>query len=136
MRKLILTMIFAVATIFATQAQTAGDWYVGTGDIAHTAWTDWSVAPTVGYGVTDNLMVGLNVSQADSTLDMSYDFHARYYLANYFVYVATSGISTDNISYGIGKMFTIHKGVYVDPKIVYNSGDKTTNLTLGFGLKF
>ena len=136
MRNLILTMIFAVATIFATQAQTAGDWYVGTGDIANTAWTEWSVAPNVGYGVTDNLMIGLNVSQTDSTTDMEYDFHARYYLANYFVYVATNGLSTDNISYGIGKMFTIYKGVYVDPKIVYSTGDKTTNLTLGFGLKF
>ena len=136
MRKLILTMIFAVATIFATQAQQKGDWYVGTGDIANTAWTDWSVSPTMGYGVTDNLMIGLNVSQADSAADIEYDFHARYYMSNYFVYVATTGLNTDDMNIGIGKMFTIHKGVYVDPKIVYNTGEKTTNLTIGFGLKF
>jgi len=136
MRKLILTMIFAVATIFATQAQQKGDWYVGTGDIANTAWTDWSVSPTMGYGVTDNLMIGLNVSQADSAADIEYDFHARYYMSNYFVYVATTGLNTDDMHLGVGKMFTIHKGVYVDPKIVYNTGEKTTNLTIGFGLKF
>ena len=136
MKNLILTLAL-ICGLTASQAQNnGGDWYVGTGDIANTAWTEWSVSPTVGYGVTDNLMIGLNVSQADSTVDMSYDFHARYFLANYFVYVATSGLNTDNMSYGIGKMFTIHKGIYVDPKVVYNTGEKTTNLTLGFGLKF
>ena len=70
MRKLILTLALVVATIVGTQAQTKGDWYVGTGDVANIAWTDWAVSPTVGYGVMDNLMVGLSVSQADSTVDM------------------------------------------------------------------
>ena len=81
-------------------------------------------------------MVGLNVSQADSTVDMTYDLHARYYVKGYFVYVATSGFNTEDMSYGIGKMFTFHRGVYVDPKVVYNAVDKTTNLMLGVGLKF
>ena len=136
MKKTILTLVLAFATIVATQAQTKGDWYVGTGDIANVAWTDWAVSPTVGYGVMDNLMVGLSVSQLDSTVDMTYDLHARYYMKGYFIYAATSGLDTETLSLGVGRMFTIHKGVYVDPKIVYNTGDKTTNLTLGFGLKF
>ncbi len=136
MRNIILTMVLACAVIFSSQAQTKGDWYVGTGDIANVAWTDWSVAPTVGYGVMDNLMVGLSVAQADSASDMEYDLHARYYMNNMFVYVATNGASTDGIKYGVGKMFTLRNGIYVDPKIVYDSGEKTTNLTLGFGLKF
>ena len=136
MKKLILTLALCVATIVGTQAQTKGDWYVGTGDISNVSWTDWAVSPTVGYGVTDNLMIGLSVSQLDSTVDMSYDLHARYYFKGYFAYAATSGLDTETLSLGVGRMFTIHKGVYVDPKIVYNTGDKTTNLTLGFGLKF
>ena len=136
MKKIILTLALVVATIVGTQAQTNGDWYVGTGDVANKAWTDWAVSPTVGYGVTDNLMVGLSVSQLDSTVDMTYDLHARYFVKGYFVYAATSGLNTETLSLGLGKMFTIHKGVYVDPKIVYNTVDKTTNLTLGFGLKF
>ncbi len=136
MRNIILTVVLACATILGTQAQTSGDWYVGTGDVANVAWTDWAVSPTVGYGVTDNIMVGLSVSQADSTQDMEYDLHARYYMNNLFVYVATNGASTEGIKYGVGKMFTIRNGIYIDPKIVYDSGDKTTNLTLGFGLKF
>jgi|TARA_R100000458_G_C8235017_1_gene215609 hypothetical protein len=136
MRTIILTMALAIATVFSTQAQERGDWYVGTGDVANVAWTDWAVSPTVGYGVMDNLMVGISVAQADSTVDMAYDLHARYFTKGYFVYVATNGLSTDAMSVGLGKMFTLRKGVYVDPKIVYNTEMKTTNLTLGFGLKF
>ena len=136
MKNLILTIALIVATIVGTQAQTKGDWYVGTGDISNVSWTDWAVSPTVGYGVTDNLMIGLSVSQLDSTVDMSYDLHARYFVKGYFVYAATSGLDTESLSIGLGKMFTIHRGVYVDPKIVYNTEAKTTNLTLGFGLKF
>ncbi len=137
MKKLILTMMLAIAVVFSTQAQEKGDWYVGTGDVANIAWTDWAVSPTVGYGVMDNLMVGVSVSQADSTVDMDYNFHARYFMRGYFAYVATSGLSTEGMSYGVGKMFTLwNNNLYVDPKIVYNSVEKTTNLTLGFGLKF
>tara|TARA_R110002167_G_scaffold74670_1_gene208810 strand:- start:55 stop:465 length:411 start_codon:yes stop_codon:yes gene_type:complete len=136
MKNLILTIALIVATIVGTQAQTKGDWYVGTGDISNVSWTEYALSPTVGYGIMDNLMVGLSVSQLDSTADMSYDLHARYFVKGYFVYAATSGLDTESLSIGLGKMFTIHRGVYVDPKIVYNTEAKTTNLTLGFGLKF
>ena len=136
MRNLILTMALVVATIVGTQAQTTGDWYVGTGDIANTAWTEWSVAPTVGYGVIENLMVGVSVAQADSTVDMDINFHARYFVKGYFAYLGTDGLSTEGMSIGAGKMFTLRNNIYVDPKVVYNTEDKTTNLTLGFGFKF
>ena len=134
MRKLII--LLAIAFTFTANAQVKGDWYVGTGDVANVAWTEWSISPTVGYGLTDKLMVGLNISQADSTVDQVIDVHARYFLRGYFVYASAPNLETDNLSIGIGKLFTIHKGVFVDPKVVYNSGDKTTNLTLGVGLKF
>ena len=132
LRSLALSVLF----VLGVNAQNQSDIYIGAGDIANKAWTEWSIAPTIGYGITDNLMVGLNISQADSTVDMSYDLHARYYLSGYFVYVATSGLDTENVSYGIGKMFDLHKGVYVDPKVVYNATTKTTNLMLGVGLRF
>lgn len=131
-------LIAALALGFAltSNAQEKGDWYVGSGDVANIAWTEWSVSPTVGYGVTDNIMLSVAVSQADSTADMNLDFTARYFFKGYFAYVATSGLSTDDMDLGIGKMFTIRNNVFVDPKIVYSSADKTTNLMLGFGLKF
>ena len=136
MKKIVLTLFLSTLFVLGVNGQEKGDWYVGAGDIASKAWTEWSIAPTVGYGLTDNLMVGMNVSQADSASDISYDLHARYFWNGYFVYIETEGLKADNMNYGLGKMFTFHRGVYVDPKVVYNATEKTTNLMLGVGLKF
>ena len=136
MNKIILSLALSVLCVLGVNAQSAGDWYVGTGDIANKAWTEWSLSPTVGYGLTDNLMVGVNVSQADSTVDVSYNLHARYFVRGYFVYAATNGLDTETLKLGVGRMFGIHKGIYVDPKLVYDTQSKTTNLTLGLGLYF
>ena len=136
MNKIILSLALSIVCTLGINAQSSGDWYVGAGDIANKAWTEWSVAPTVGYGVTENLMVGLNVSQEDSIADVALDIHARYFYKGYFAYIETSGLNTENLNYGLGKMFTFHRGIYVDPKVVYNATAKTTNLMLGVGLKF
>ena len=87
MKKLIILLALAF-TFTAANAQEKGNWYVGTGDVANVAWTEWSISPTIGYGFTDNLMVGLNVSQADSTADLGVDVHARYFFKDYFAYAA------------------------------------------------
>ena len=131
-------MSFALAVLCAVSvnAQERGDWYIGTGDIANTAWTEWSIAPTVGYGITDNFMVGVNVSQADSSAEMVLDAHVRYFYNGLFGYVSAPNLDTDLLSIGVGKMFTLHKCVYVDPKVVYDTNMKTTNLMLGVGFKF
>ena len=132
-------MSFALAVLctVSVNAQNAkGNWYLGTGDIANTAWTEWSIAPTVGYAISDNLMVGCNVSQADSSAEMVLDAHVRYFYNGLFGYVSAPNLDTDNLSIGVGKMFTFHKGIYIDPKVVYDTNLKTTNLMLGFGLKF
>ena len=71
MNKIILSLALSIVCTLGVNAQSSGDWYVGAGDIANKAWTEWSVAPTVGYGVTENLMVGLNVSQEDSLADIA-----------------------------------------------------------------
>ena len=132
-------MSFALAVLCAVSvnAQNAkGNWYLGTGDIANTAWTELSIAPTVGYAISDNLMVGCNVSQADSSAEMVLDAHVRYFYNGLFGYVSAPNLDTDNLTIGVGKMFTFHKGIYIDPKVVYDTNLKTTNLMLGFGLKF
>ncbi len=130
-----MTLALSIFTLIGF-AQEKGDWYVGTGDITGVAWTDWAVDATVGYGIMDNLMVGMSVSQADSTVDMDMDFHARYFYKGYFAYVATDGVGTDGMKVGAGKMFTFRNNVFVDPKVVYDTGEKTTNLQLGVGFKF
>ena len=132
-------MSFALAVLctVSVNAQNAkGNWYLGTGDIANTAWTEWSIAPTVGYAISDNLMVGCNVSQADSSAEMVLDAHVRYFYNGLFGYVSAPNLDTDNLTIGVGKMFTFHKVMYIDPKVVYDTNLKTTNLMLGFGLKF
>ena len=132
-------MSFALAvlcTVSVNAQNVKGDWYVGTGDIANVAWTEWSVAPSVGYAINDNLAVGVNISQTDSIADMVIDLDARYFWKGYFVYGSMPNLDTDNLKLGFGKMFTFHKGIYVDPKIVHDMGQGTTNLMLGVGLKF
>ncbi len=136
MKNVLMSFAIAVLCMANVNAQEKGDWYIGAGDIANTAWTEWSIAPTVGYGITNNLMVGLNVSQADSSAEMELDVHARYYWNGLFGYVSAPNMDTDRLMIGLGKMFTFHKGVYVDPKLVYDTNMKTTNLMLGVGLKF
>ena len=113
MNKLILTIALVCGFTFATQAQEKGDWYIGTGDISNVAWTDWSIAPTVGYGVTDELMFGCSLGQADSTVDLSINIHARYFYKGYFAYVGTGGLNLDAISIGAGKMFTIKDNILI-----------------------
>ncbi len=132
-----MSFALAVLCIASVNAQNVkGDWYVGTGDIANVAWTEWSVAPSVGYAISDNLAVGVNISQTDSIADMVIDLDARYFWKGYFVYGSMPNLDTDNLKLGFGKMFTFHRGIYVDPKIVHDMGQGTTNLMLGVGLKF
>jgi hypothetical protein len=137
MKNVLMSFALAVLCTVSVNAQNAkGDWYLGTGDIANTAWTEWSIAPTVGYAISDNLMVGCNVSQADSSAEMVLDAHVRYFYNGLFGYVSAPNLDTDNLTIGVGKMFTFHKVMYIDPKVVYDTNLKTTNLMLGFGLKF
>ena len=137
MKNLLMSFAQAVLCAVSVNAQNAkGDWYVGTGDIANIAWTEWSVAACIGFGINDNLAVGLNVSQRDAVADMVIDLDAKYFWKGYFVYGSMPNLDTDNLKLGFGKMFTFHKGVYVDPKIVHDMGQGTTNLMLGVGLKF
>ena len=137
MKNVLMSFAIAILCIVSVNAQNVkGDWYVGTGDIANVAWTEWSVAPSVGYAINDNLAVGVNISQTDSITDMVIDLDARYFWKGYFVYGSMPNLDTDNLKLGFGKMFTFHRGIYVDPKIVHDMGQGTTNLMLGVGLKF
>ena len=136
MKNVLMSFAIAVLCIANVNAQEKGDWYIGTGDIANTAWTEWSIAPTVGYAIADKFMVGCNVSQADSSAEMVLDAHVRYFYNGLFGYVSAPNLDTDLLSIGVGKMFTFHKCIYIDPTVVYDTNMKTTNLMLGFGLKF
>lgn len=138
MKNYILTLAIAALTTFSAMAQnTKGDWYVGTGDITNTAWTDLSIQPTIGYAFADNYMIGMSLSQADSTEDMNLGLEGRYFYKGFFGYVALNDFDFDQASLGVGKMFVFKNDMlFVDPKVVYDLGAETTNLQIGFGLKF
>ena len=52
-------------------------------------------------------------------------------------YVALNDFDFDQTKVGVGKMFVFKNDmIFVDPKIVYDLGAETTNLQIGFGLKF
>jgi len=136
MRKLILTITLACMSMMASQAQTKGDWYIGTGDVSNVAWTEWSVSPTIGYSVTNNLVIGASLDQVTGET-LNVDVNARYFVKGYFAYLESNlNLDTEDMRLGFGKMFTLRSNVYVDPKIVYNTGDQTTNLGIGFGFRF
>ena len=135
MKRIILTMALALGTLVTTNAQNQGDWYVGTGDVSNVAWTQWAVSPTIGYGATDNIMLSLSVSQ-DVQSDLNLDVSARYFMGEYFVYASSDKLALDHLNVGVGRMFTLRKGIYLDPKLVYDLNTETTNLSLGFGLRF
>ena len=132
MKNYILTLAIAALTTFGANAQnTKGDWYVGTGYITNTAWTELSIQPTIGYAFSDNYMVGMNLTQADSTEDMSLGLEGRYFHKGFFGYVALNDFDFDQAQLGVGRMFEFHKGaMFVDPKIVYDLGAETTNLQI------
>ena len=138
MKNLILTLaLIALVSIGANAQNTKGDWYVGTSDFTNTAWTELSIQPTIGYAFSDKYMVGMSLSQADSTEDMTLGLEGRYFHKGFFGYVALNDFDFDQAQLGVGRMFEFHKGsMFVDPKIVYHLGMETTNLQIGFGLKF
>lgn len=153
MKNLILTLALAVATTVGANAQevaeatnccattttfenTKGDWYIGTGDITNTAWTELSISPTIGYAFADNYMVGMSLSQADSTADLELGLSGRYFYKGFFGYASLADFDFERINLGVGKMFTLGKNMYIDPRVVYNLGEETTNLQIGFGLRF
>jgi hypothetical protein len=136
MRKLFLNLILTVGLCFAVNAQNEkGNWYVGTGDITSVAWTDWAVSPSLGYAITENLVLGGSVAQIAEE-DMDLDLYAKYFFKGYFAGVNLDGLSTDGMVFELGKMFAFHKGVYVAPSFRYDYDAATFNLGFGFGMKF
>ena len=136
MKKLFLSIILTIGLLFTANSQNAkGDWYVGTGDITNVAWTDWAVSPSLGYAVTDNLVLGGSVAHIAGG-DMDLDLSAKYFFKGYFAGVDLDGFSTEGMVFELGKMFTFHKGVYVAPSLNYDYDAETLNMGLGFGMKF
>lgn len=146
MKNLFLTLTLALGIAITANAQNAqGDWYLGTGDISNISWTELTLTPSVGYAFSDDVMVGLTLNQGtivDSTGttvagDTNIDIHARYFFTNFYGYAQTQNLTSDfGLNVGVGKLFTTKTNLYLDPQVIFNTVTKTTNLRIGFGLKF
>ena len=136
MKKLFLSLALGLLFAFGVNAQNAkGNWYVGTGDIANVAWTDWAVSPSIGYAVTDNIVLGGSVSHVAGE-DMDLDFNVKYFFGDYFADMNLDGFSTEGMVFGIGKMFVLDGGTFIAPSFNYDYDAETVNLGLGIGFKF
>ena len=134
MNKLFLTMLFSVATMFASAQMTVmttvtevEDEYNFTDNLA------------VGYNINDMLMLGLEMDGEDK-----YEIMARYAFAdNCWAYgsfdTEGEGEYIDRLDLGVGYSFNIWQGLYVDPNYTVsmnkNSDDEyegNFNLTLSY----
>jgi hypothetical protein len=144
MRKLLSLILVVFATSFAT-AQSAGDWYMGTGSDATTNWSDWSLNANVGYGIADDWMGGMSYSRSNDGADMAVDLYCRHFFKGLYAQGSVSMNTDGNAGVGValGKMFMWGEHLYLDPHLAYNAGglngtisNRSTNLGLGLGVRF
>jgi len=145
---------FLTFTLSAQAEQTAGSFYLGTGnalDIFNSLGNeDLNMEATIGYAVIDNLVVTGSVNSygyTDANTDITLDLGVRYFVKGVFVQVgATNLLSAEvmagegemEIELGVGKFFNLGllgDRMYVDPQINYNlnTGFETK---IGLGLRF
>ena len=110
MNKLFLTMLFSVATIVASAQMTVMTTVTEVEDEYN--FTD---NLTVGYNVSDILMLGLEMDGEDN-----YEVMARYAFAdNCWAYgsfdTEGEGEYVDRLDLGVGYSFNIWEGLYIDP---------------------
>ena len=94
------------------------------------------VISRISLGRIGQLVLGGCISQENADADVALEFSARYFWNGMFVHAGMNGLNFDEIELGLGKQFTIKENVYVDPKLVYNAGEETVNLGIGFGFIF
>ena len=145
---------FLTFTISAQAEQTAGSYYLGTGnalDLFNSLGDNGlNLEATIGYAVIDDLVVTGRINSNEYTVDnaeITLDLGVRYFVKGVFVQVgATNLLSAEvmagegemEIELGVGKFFNLGllgDRMYVDPQINYNlnTGFETK---IGLGLRF
>ena len=149
---------FLTFTISAQAEQTAGSYYLGTGnalDLFNSLGDNGlNLEATIGYAVIDDLVVTGRINSNEYTVDnaeITLDLGVRYFMKGVFFQVgATNLLSADvmigndvsegemSVELGVGKFFNLGvlgDRLYVDPQINYNlnTGFETK---IGLGLRF
>lgn len=133
MKKILLSTIFAFATIFAS----AQILVIGNFDNDQEETIDkFTKNLGVGYMIADKFVVG-GVSNGDD-----FDIMARYLVSDeLFVSVQMpTENSTDNMVLGVGYGFNVWNMLYIEPNYSMNIGDNNSDedgeFKLGFSLRF
>jgi hypothetical protein len=116
-----------------------GDFIVGT-NVANVALSDLQLSASVGYALTDQIVVGLSELSGNDD-SWSGALFGRYYLNSPFYAQGNVGYDSleDDANFGasIGVTGFLANWVFVEPNVGVNFGDNTEfNLGLSFGLRF
>ena len=140
MKKLILTVVLAIGTLFVSaQSFIVVTNVTKTADGEEAGIENITNRIGVGYQVNDNLIVGLQSAARDD----GYDMFLRYlYQENIYVSLSMpTEEATDNMKIGIGFSLNISGDLYVEPN--YNiplgddaSGNRDGDFDLGLSYRF
>ena len=140
MKKLILTAVLAIATLFVSaQSFMVVTDLIKTADGEEAGIENITNRIGVGYQVNDNLIVGLQSAARDD----GYDMFLRYlWQENIYVLLSMpTEEATDNMKIGIGYSFNVWNSLYIEPN--YNmplsedaSGDREGDFNLGLSYRF
>lgn len=100
--KKLFTILVVVALSTSTTFAQAGSFAIGVGsDMAEKSWQDYSLTPSLGYFIADNMLVGMHFGFSSSedntkkvTTSMMLAPYFRYYLNDYLFANASIGISS------------------------------------------
>ena len=139
------TCAFLAFTLTAQSEQTAGSYYLGTGDatsLINVFSTGAMINPTIGYAVIDDLVVSGSIN-SDADEEIHLNLGLRYFWNGVFFQAGVSNAlgadeSDMSIELGAGKYFKLNalsERLYVDPQINYNL-DNGFSTMIGFGARF
>ena len=143
--KKLFTMLTVVAISATMSFAQSGTFALGVGsDMAGTSWQDYSIDPTVGYFISDVMLIGtgFNMSSGDaSTETTEISPFVRYYL-NSSLY-AMGGLSmvtvgeadaVTDIKAGLGLSLMWNDKVAIEPAFGALIGDENLELGLSIGI--
>ena len=145
--KKLFTMLTVVAISTTMSFAQSGTVAIGVGsDLGDVAWTQYSLSPTVGYFISDNILVGTGFSMKTgdgngTEQGMSISPFGRYYLSSSLYAMAgidldipKDGDATTGIDAGIGATLMWNDKVAIEPGFGLAIGDKKMDIGFSLGI--
>ncbi|MDG2138752.1 MAG: hypothetical protein P8J77_00925 [Flavobacteriales bacterium] len=135
--KKLFTMLTVVAISTTMSFAQSGTFALGVGsDMAGKSWQNYSINPTVGYFVSDKLLVGTGLSMDIEGETMDFSPYARYYLGS-AIYAMVGVKLTDDatdIDAGCGLSLMWNDKVAIEPGFGVSIGEDKLKLALTIGI--